>query len=174
MILQLMKGLPVICVRGAFLFLLYACITSCAGSKSTSEATVGGVEQTEDQAQIIFLNYSIKKNTGNVPHIEFISKIVAEGNLKSGLMHHAEPREGDLNCLTLDENKRPLSSILVPDPLKRRVEYQQEDGSLTTRELSLDSTVFSVRMQLENASRYVAVKRSDSPGGSYLILTEIK
>jgi len=169
-----MKGLPYNCIRVALFLFIYTCITSCAGSKSTSEATVGGVEQTQDQAQIIFLNYSIKKNPDNVPHIEFISKIVAEGNLKPGIMHHAEPREGDLNCLTLDNNKRPLSSILVPDPLKRRVEYQQEDGSLTTRELSLDSTVFSVRMQLESASRYVAVKRSDSPGGSYLILTEIK
>lgn len=169
-----MKGLSVICVRGAFLFLLCACFTSCVGSKKTSEETVGGVEQKEGQAQIIFLNYSIKKNTGNDPHIEFISKIVAEGNLKPGIIRQAEPREGDLNCLTLDENKRPLSSILVPDPLKRRVEYQQEDGSLTTRELSLDSAVFSVRMQMENASRYVAVKRSDSPGGSYLIITKIE
>lgn len=160
-------------LRGVLLLVLIAGLASCTGTKSVSEERAGSAESTPSEAQIIFLNYSIKKKPDNSFHIELISKIVAEGSLKPGIEQDAEPEGGDLSCLTLDKDKRPLSTQAIPDPLKRRVEYQLEDGSLTSREITMDSTVFSVRIQLNKASRFVALKQSDSPGGTYLIINEI-
>ena len=131
-------------------------------------------ELIESAPQIIFLNYSIKRNHQNDYQIELINKIVAEGRLKADEVPHQKESEDDLDCLTLDKDKRPLSIQTIPDPFTKRYEYPQEDGSLTSRQITLDSTVFSVRMQLDHASRYVAVKRSNPPGSSYLIITEIE
>ncbi len=160
------------CIRSVLLLLLVALISSCSGVKSISDNSVKE-EFAEELPQIIFLNYSIKKDNKEVYQIELISQIISEGRLKTVEKPHLKKSKEDLECLTLDKDKRPLSILTIPDPFTKRYEYLQEDGSFTSQIASLDSTVISVRMQLDPASRYVAIKRSDPTGGFYLIITEI-
>lgn len=159
---------------GVWLLVLIAGLASCAGTKSVSEERGSTAVSASAEPQIIFLNYSIKKKPDKSYHIELIDQIVAEGTIKQVARHSHANLKSDLSCLTLDKDKRPLSTQAIPDPFTKRVEFLQEDGNYSTREFSLDSTVISIRMQLESASRYVAVKKSDSRGGPYLIITEIE
>lgn len=161
-------------LRSVCLLVIIAGFVSCSGTKSVSEDGAASTELNKQTPQLIFLNYSILKKADNSYQIELINQIVTEGSLKQTSSHPHEQMESDLSCLTLDKDKRPLSTHTLPDPFTKRVEYLQEDGSFTTREISLDSAVISIRMQLEPASRYVAVRKSGSQGGPFLILTEIE
>lgn len=160
-------------LRSVCLLILFTGFVSCSGSKSVFEDTGSSAELVKHEAQLIFLNYSIKKKADNSYQLELINQIVTAGTRKQPASHPHEQVESDLSCLILDKDKRPLSTQAIPDPFTKRVEFLQEDGSYSTREISLDSTVISIRMPLESASRYVAVRQSGSGGGPYLIMTEI-
>ena len=169
-----MKSLSDTSLRSVCLLVIIAGFVSCSGSKSVYEDGAASTMLKKQKPRLIFLNYSILKKADNSYQIELINQIVTEGSLKQTSSHPHEQMESDLSCLTLDKDKRPVSTKVLPDPFTKRVEFLQEDGSFTTREISLDSAVISIRMQLEPASRYVALRKSGSRGGPYLILTEIE
>lgn len=165
-------------IRSILFIILFIWITSCAGTKATSENTTSN-NTIQDSAseiipQIVFLNFSIWRDQTEQFHVELINQIVSKGNIKEGLNLYTTPKEGDLKCFALDENKHPISSILVPNPLVKRIEYQQEDGSMTSREIFLDSTEFSIRMQLNEEARYVAIERINPTDSSFLVINEIQ
>ena len=161
-----------IAINLMLLVLLVAWITSCTGTKKTTDVTTYE-EQTEYAPQIIFLNYSLERDSLDGYKIELINKIVSYGTIKPNTHHHSTGKSGDLKCLTLDANKQPISDIIIPDPLTKRIEYQQEDRSLASRQVILDRAEFSVRMQLDSASNFIAIERIDPSGSSQLIITEI-
>ena len=154
------------------LILLGAWFTSCTGSKKTTDETKYEAQK-EYTPQIIFLNYSFERDSLEGYKIELINKIVSNGTVKPTIHHHSTGKSGDLKCLTLDANKQPISDIIIPDPLTKRIEYLKEDNSLASRQIKLDHAEFSVRMQLDTASNFVAIERIDPSGSSLLIITEI-
>jgi len=95
------------------LILLVAWISSCTGSKKTTNETKYEA-QTEYTPQIIFLNYSIERDSLENYTIKLINTIVSEGKIKPGLHQHASAKDGDLICLTLDSNKQPIQRWLSP------------------------------------------------------------
>ena len=161
-----------IAINLMLLVLLVAWITSCTGTKKTTDVTTYE-EQTEYAPQIIFLNYSLERDSLEGYKIELINKIVSNGTVKPTIHHHSNGKSGDLRCLTLDANKQPISNIFIPDPLNKRIEYLKEDNSLASRRIKLDHAEFSVRMQLDSASHFIAIDRIDPAGSSQLIITEI-
>jgi hypothetical protein len=154
------------------LVLSVALFTSCTGTKKTADLAISE-EQTAYTPQIIFLNYSLERDSLEVYNIELINKIVASGTVKPTIHHNSTGKPGDFRCLILDANRQPISDIIVPDPLTKRIEYQQENGSLSSRQIQLDRAEFSVRMQLDSASRFIAIERINPSGTSQLIITEL-
>ncbi len=152
--------------------ILFVWITSCAGTNTTGKLSSQN-KSLDSLSQIIFLNYSIQKDNKEGYNIELINKIVADGKIKKNSNQISTAKEGDLKCLILDENKLPISTIIISDPFIKKVEYQQENGSLTSKEVILDSADFSIRMQLDRGSRYIAIERINPNDSSYLLLTEI-
>ena len=158
--------------RSAPLLILFW-ITSCANSKLTSTTSSQNTAVIKSP-QVIFLNYSFWKDQDKTYHIELINETVTGGQIKDPSGHHTESREGDLKCLTLDQNRAPIFTVIVPDPLVKRVEVPQEDGTLTSKVVELDSAVFSVRMPLDPSSRFIAVERISPSDSSFLFVTEIR
>lgn len=146
---------------------------SCSGPRNIS-GSAGQESDIVNQNQIVFLNYAFWKDQDSFSHITLINKTVTDGKMKGSSSNHLPAREGDLKCMTLDGEMRPVSTVIIPDPLIKRVEYQQENGALASKEVELDSTVFSVRMQLEAGSRYIAISRINPSDSSFLYVTEIK
>lgn len=162
-------GIP---IKFMLLILWVAWISSCTGSKKITNETTDQV-QTAYTPQIIFQNYTLERDSLDNYTIKLINTIVSEGKIKPGLHHYSSSKSGDLKCLILDANKKPISDITIPDPLTKRIEYQQEDRSLTSRLLLLDQAEFSVRLQLDSASSFIAIERIDPSGTSRLFTTEI-
>lgn len=167
-----MKTIPGRLSGGIFFLINFFLITSCASTQSSSQLA-GQDASSENIPRIIFLNFSIERNNEETIQIDLIDKIVTEGTMKMNITPLATPKEGDLRCMTLDGNKRPISTIIVPDPFIKKLEYQQEDGSLTSKQELLDRADFSVRMPLDSGSRYIAVERINPNESSYLLITEI-
>jgi hypothetical protein len=154
------------------LILLGAWFTSCTGSKKITAETKYEAQK-EFTPQIIFLNYSVERDSLEGYKIELINKIVTEGKAKPDIYQHGSPKDGDLLCITLDSDKQPISKMVIPDPLIKRAEYQQDDGSLASKQVVLDHSDFSVRMQLDSASHFISIDRFNPAGSSNLIITEI-
>jgi hypothetical protein len=149
-----------------------ALFTSCMGTKNTTDLK-NSEEQTAYTPLIIFLNYSLERDSLETYNVELINKIIASGTVKPTIHHNSTGKTGDFKCLILDANRQAISCLIVPDPLTRRIEYQQENGSLASRQIQLDRAEFSVRMQLDSASRYIAIEKINPSGTSQLFITEI-
>lgn len=167
-----MKRQPRFAIGIIVLVFSLSLFTSCMGTKNTTDLKKSK-EQTAHIPQIIFLNYSLERDSLEVYHVELINTILAPGTLKPTIHHNSTGKTGDFRCLIMDANKQTISFIIVPDPLTRRIEYQQDNGSLTSKQIQLDRAEFSVRMQLDSASRYIAIDRINPSGMAQLIITEI-
>ncbi len=141
----------------------------------------GRTELYEDKAtltpQIILLNYSIKpdKLKGGV-EIQLINKLITGGKLKINNSQPEMLKSGDLKCIALNNQLEPVDSIFISDPLNITVESIDENNSLFKKEIARDSAQFSIRMQLNEKTHAIAIKKNinSENQNSYLLITKIK
>lgn len=110
----------------------------------------------ESNPKIIFLNYSIKKNSDINRSIRFINKTIADGKLKNTQSNQAGV-SGDLICFQLDKKSNILESILVKNPLCKSMEFLDETKSFQRQQIHLDSSRFSIRLQLKPNTKYISI-----------------
>jgi hypothetical protein len=156
-------------MRSLLLFWAVVCGSGVLQSCKVADTPSAATDQTP---AIVFLNYAIQKDSGQTVRVELINKIITGGTVK-GTFDKTIFKTGDLKCISLDENRHSLNSIYIPDPLHKFVEYEDSTGHLTRKEVWLDSTEFSVRMQLPAKTKFVAIERMDTAGNSTLQITEI-
>jgi hypothetical protein len=148
-------------------------LLSCRGTHTSIRTSTNSETITP---QIIFLNYSIRhnKSTGDY-EILLINKIIAEGKLKMNSPEPEMSKPGDLKCIALDKHMAGVDSVIISDPLNISIESVDENNSFFRKEIALDSTQFSIRMQLNNKTTAIALKKTNSENqNSYLIVTKIK
>ncbi len=147
-------------------------INSCRVNKELISDEDGFVKT----PQIIFLNYSIIRNLDGKNEIRFINKIIANGKLKKDTPKDQVYKEGDLKCVQLDKNMQPVKSVYLPNPSVNTVEYVNELEQLSKKEIELDSARFSIRMQLDPQTKYIAIEKIKKITGESigLIVTKIK
>jgi len=127
--------------------------------------------------KIIFLNYSIKKDKSKGEfEILLIDKYITEGKLKINSSEPEMSKPGDLKCVSLNNHMEPVDSIIVSDPLNITVESIDENNRLFKKEIARDSAQFSIRMQIDNNTDAIAIKRRTNSENynSYLLITKIK
>ena len=152
-------------------------LSSKEENKPAKEVNVlSTAEKGDEGPQIIFLNYSIKRNAAGSPEIRFINKIVADGKLKKNSPENQSLENGDLICIELDDNSQPIKRINISNPLSRIVEYVDESGALAKKTIELDSAQFSVRMQLDANAEAIAIEQINGSGvsSSNLIVTKLR
>lgn len=95
---------------------------------------------------------------------------VVEGDMK-------QPRrlnlpEGHLYFEVLDISGKRLFEGTVPDPLKRRFEYFDEDGTIHSKTVEVESAFFSVRIPFDSGARTLKFYRIEAAGSEKAKLTK--
>lgn len=154
-----------------FFFVVICQCYSCGNTKNISE----NKETIEKSPKVIFLNYTIKKsNNGNV-FVNLINTIETDGKLKkSWNSDKQEGTLGDLKCNQLNKKLKLLHSTLVKNPLSKDFEYVDDSKEFKMAHVELDSTEFSIRLQLLPETKYISISNYEAkPNDQPFILTQV-
>ena len=152
------------------LFLLF--FFNACGSYKNTEASKSSIA-IESNPKIIFLNYSIKKNSNKVRSIRFIDKKITDGKLKN--QSNDIGSSDDLVCFQLDKKSTILQETIIKNPLTKNIEYLDASKSFQRKQIDLDSTQFSIRLQLKPKTKYISISDFSTfeNQGKSLIKTQI-
>lgn len=129
-------------------------LLGCASKQSLTTNT----DKIEITPKIIFLNYTINKTSDGNRTIRFINKIVTEGKLKNHNNKSVETGvSGDLQLFQLDKKSNILQSTIIKNPFTKTFEYVDESKSFQMKKIDLDSSRFSVRLQLRPNTKYISI-----------------
>lgn len=153
------------------ILLLLVCLSLFSGCKN-SKVVSENQSETESFPKILFLNYSIEKVSNGNRSIQFINKKIVDGKLKHLEFESIENGVvGDLIFTQLDKKSKVLNQILIKNPLVKHIEYIDESKHFKTKVIDLDKTVFSIRLQLKDATKYITI--SNFAENKPLIKTQI-
>ncbi|UKM65142.2 hypothetical protein GSB9_01704 [Flavobacteriaceae bacterium GSB9] len=138
--------------KSMFLVCFLLMVFSCGTSKKASVPLKPKVSNT-----IVFLNYKLKKLPNGNKEVEFISKKVTEGILKKGVAEATNNPE-NLVCIQYNKNGKALNKTIIENPLRKSLEFIDDEMRLKTKVLDLKEADFSVRMQLDPKAKYVLMK----------------
>lgn len=132
-------------------FLSLVLFTSC-GIKKT------GIANNNFPPKLIFLNYQIEKLENGEKSVQFINQIITDGKLKGNSNKYLkEGVTGDLKCNQIDKNGMILHSTVVKNPLTKNIEYVDHSKNFKLKQVVLDSSQFSLRMQLHPKAKYISL-----------------
>ena len=114
-------------------------------------------------AKIVFVNYNITKDTDGDIAINLINKIITEGKLKQDLAYKEKTEFGDLKIIQTNSKSKSIQSITIANPLVKNVEYADESGQLNRKIIELESTQFSIRMQMHPMTKYIVIEQINKP-----------
>ncbi len=129
-------------------------LLGCASKQSLST----NADKIEIPPNIIFLNYAIKKTSDGNRTIRFINKKITVGKLKNH--NNKSPKTsvtGDLMLFQLDKKSNRLQNIIIKNPLTKTIEYIDESKLFQRKRIDLDSTQFSLRLQLKPNTKYISI-----------------
>lgn len=128
-----------------------------------------------DGPQIIFLNYNFSKNTTGQPTVEFINKIITDGKIKKNTSAISNPQIGDLAIIELDQNEKEVAKIFVKNPLSKTVEFANEEGQLSKKQVDVETAQFALRMQLNPLTQSIAIQQlNETDNNNQLTITKIR
>lgn len=139
-------------IFNSLLLVILSLFNACGSYKITepSQASI------ETSSSIIFLSYSIKKNSNGSRNIQFINKITKKGKVKN--INSNEPGvSGDLVCVQLDKKLNILQRIIIKDPLTKNIEFINDSGVFQRKQIILDSIKFSIRLQLNPHAKFISI-----------------
>lgn len=146
-----------------FLFL----INSCANTKEQ-------INEKEVLARIVFLTYSIQKNTEKETEITFLNHKLVDGKIKDYSNNDKNTSEGDLECVFLDSKKNVLQVLNIENPLRKVIEYVNDSGNLEKRIIELDSTQFVIRAPYVENTKYLEISEiADDKKPKKLLTTKL-
>lgn len=150
---------------GWLMLVLLGALQACA-------VAAGSSADADTEPKILFLTYSIEKDSAGRMEVRLTNQRIVEGSLK---LAYPEPafKSGNLKCVALDKKKQPLNSATIPNPLNPSFEYVDENGKMAWKDVQLNRAEFPVRMQMPAGTKFVAIERMDSIGSTTLLITEI-
>ena len=114
-----------------------------------------------EKGKILFVNLLIQKGVQSTFSIDLLKQRTVKGKFKKQFAHYKSFRkvkEGDIVVKLLDKNRQVLSKIVKEDPLRRVVEYP-EDNSFKKGILDINEVKIPVRLQLHPDAEYITVER---------------
>ncbi len=159
--------MKLICLTLVILLAGCACL-----HKNATETKVEDVVEVPEPSgpQIIFLSYQLSIDEEKQISAELLSKKIKDGKLKQSRSRNKDGKEGDLQCIQLDENGHALETEQIANPLIKDVEYVGPDGNLGRKIVELDKADLSIRMQLDPRARSISLQLMN---GSNQILSNI-
>lgn len=169
------------------IYLILLTLLTCCSSlkKSTTSSTTETKIKTEANTdnnqgdvnspippKIAFLNYKAYKNPDKSIQVELVNKIITEGSIKKNHQKAHPGKADDFLCVQLDNNSSPVDSLFIPNPLIKDIEYVQTSGELGKKRIQLDSTKFTVRIQINPITKFISLTDLAKPNTT-LLKTEI-
>jgi hypothetical protein len=115
--------------------------------------------------KIIFLNLSVLYDSIQREYrLRVINKTIVEGKIKANTGFPGTPMRGDFLYNILDNNAQAVTSNYFACPLNKTIEYVDEDPQLKKKDIRLDSTSFSLRIQLDSNSRFISLEQYTGAG----------
>jgi len=160
----------------ALLCLLVVSILSCNAPKNTynSDSRDSVAEET---SRILFLDYQITRDSISKTYdAQLVSMIIKEGTIKDDQKKISQAEMDDLELLILDSNEHTMVQRFIPNPLDRSVEYVNDAGQFERKMIHLDSTQFSIRLQVESEASSILLNRytGNNNEGTLLLNTQIR
>ena len=113
-----------------------------------------------ESPKIIFLTYSIVNDTIKQEYrIRLLNKIITEGKIKKNPTMTATPAIDDLEYIVLNKESQVLMRSYISNPLIRTIEYVNNNEQLAKKDIRTDSTLFSLRIQLDKAAQFISIQR---------------
>jgi len=135
-------------------FIVPFLILSCASIKNKNPEII--IE--DPQPKLVFLNYTISKDELGKKSIQFINKIIADGKLKNhGNKYLKLGAVGDLKCSQLDKDSKEISHVIIENPLLKKMEFVNDSLIFETKEIALNKADLSIRLQLNNNTRFIMI-----------------
>lgn len=113
--------------------------------------------QTYEQAalpQILFMTFAIKKDSGESV-VTLLEKKTLKGVLKSGM--ESSTAEDRIFVVQLSKEKTELSGYYLEHPLRKNMEYLNEQQEYETRWVELEEAEFFIRVALDPACAYIGL-----------------
>lgn len=127
---------------------------SCGIKKNSSQEN----DILQKNPKLIFLNYSISKKENGEKKVQFINKIITNGKLKKISNNYLKtPEVGDLKCSQLDKNSNLIQNIFLKNPLNKVIEFVNDSLSFEKKQVALQKTTLSFRLQLNNNIKYIVL-----------------
>ena len=150
--------------------MLLALHFSCA-SKKNKVANETDIETLPPK--IVFLNYTISKDSNGKKHIRFINKIITDGKLKNNSdTYFKTGTVGDLKCSQLDKDSVAIKTIIIENPLSKTIEYLNDSLIFESRKMELNRAPLSLRLSLYDQTKYISIAEiTDSLQNSRPLIT---
>lgn len=138
-------------------------LTGCTSQKKNNDDNTKSDINVSLASKIIFLNCRVYKNLDETIKVNLINKIITEGKLKKDDQTITTNNERDFKCIQLDVNSLPIDSLHISNPLITDIEYVGSSEILSKKRVELDSTDFSIRMQLNSHTKFIFFRMINNP-----------
>lgn len=135
---------------------------SCASytPEPLSNATTSKLKQKAHK--IVFLNYAISTTQQGITHLQLLNTKTTTGRLKQTKTRaHSRPTSKDFMCLQLDAKSTVLDKHHIKNPLQQTIEYLDANNNFKIKTVTLNSSLFTVRLQLHPATTHIAINAHD-------------
>lgn len=168
---QKRTGIPAL-----LLLIMISIMMSCNPARHTynsdSQKSMAG-----ETSRILFLDYQITRDSISKTYdAQLVSMIIKDGTIKNNQNNIGIAEKDDLEVLVLDRNQQIMTHHHIPNPLDKSVEYVNDAGQFERKMIHLDSTQFSIRLQVESEASSILLNRytGNNNEGTLLLKTQIQ
>jgi len=158
-----MRREPVVAI-----LILFSLLLSCSTKypKSPTSKTSKAEEE-----KILFIAYEITRDSisGKIA-AKILYQRTAVGSIKPGSIESA-PLNGGNWAITAGNQKEPLETIIVENPLHRKLEYVGNDGALQTKEVWLPRAELAIRMNYSRAMKTIDIAEISNDKNNRIIFS---
>lgn len=157
-----MRREPVVVIL--FLFSLLLSCSSKVVRMSTPKAKV-------DEEKILFIAYEITRDSisGKIS-ANILYQRTVDGSIKPGSAENAPLNAGNWT-ITAGNQKEPIETLIVENPLHQKLEYVGSNGALQMKDVWLPRAELAIRMNYSKAMRTIEVAEISSDKNNRIIFS---
>jgi hypothetical protein len=124
-----------------------------------------------DEEKILFIAYEITRDSisGKIA-ANILYQRTADGSIKPGSTENAPFNAGNWT-ITAGNQKEPLETLIVENPLHQKLEYVGSDGALQMKEVWLPRAELAIRMNYTKAMRTIDIAEISNDKNNRIIFS---
>jgi hypothetical protein len=157
-----MRRVPV-----AVILFLSGLLLSC----SSKVVRISSPKPKADEEKILFIAYEITRDSisGKIA-ANILYQRTADGSIKPGSAENAPFNAGNWT-ITAGNQKEPLETLIIENPLHQKLEYVGSDGALQMKEVWLPRAELAIRMNYTKAMRTIDIAEISNDKNNRIIFS---